>query len=80
MKSKTHIESNISEFKLGYLKDGFFTEIDGIDEAEMSDVAAELETSPRLLLALSDMFTEFRLLLHRDLADIWQRLDVSGVK
>jgi hypothetical protein len=80
MKTETIIESSISEFKLGYISDGFFTEIDGIDKEEMRETAAKLKTSPELLLALSDMFREFRLLLHRDLADIWQRLGQAGIE
>ncbi len=78
MKTQKYVESNVLEVAFGYTTaDGTFVKLDVISKAEARAFAGTLKTSPELLLALVDTFAAMRDALHRDLVDIWTRLDAT---
>ena len=77
MKTQTYIESHILDVAFGYTTADGFVKLDAISKVEARATADILKTSPELLLALVDTFAAMRDALHKDLVDIWTRLDAT---
>ena len=74
MKTTKRIESNVEDFQFGFIPpdEDEFVEIGPVD---LEKVAKKLGCSADLLELIMSNFETLKLLIHDDLADIWEEVE-----